>query len=149
MVYTGAIYLGSNETMWSSQTKKLDFIANALGVKPGDKAMDIGCGWGRLSQHMADKGATVTGVTMSSDQQAYGRRMNKKHGDKVNIVLKNYFDVISSVERAEHVGIRNYNKFLRKVHSLLADHGAFYLQVAGLPLGYGWDNMNHYEDLQW
>jgi cyclopropane fatty-acyl-phospholipid synthase-like methyltransferase len=157
MVYTGAIYLGDNETMWSAQTKKLDFIANALGVKPGDKAMDIGCGWGRLSQHMADKGATVTGVTMSSDQQAYGRRMNKKHGDKVNIVLKNFFDidlpkknfdVISSVEMAEHVGIRNYNKFLRKVHSLLADHGTFYLQVAGLPRGAG-EGYNHYEDLLW
>jgi len=159
MVYTGAIYTGPDETMWTAQLNKLDFIAHALGVKPGDKALEIGCGWGRLSNHLASKGATVTGVTMSSDQQAYGRRMSEKLGqsDKVDIVLTNFFDlkkpdksynVISSVEMAEHVGIKNYNKFLRKVHSLLADDGTFYLQVAGLPRGYA-TGYNHYEDLVW
>eukprot|EP00933_Yihiella_yeosuensis_P007160 TRINITY_DN112081_c0_g1_i1.p1 TRINITY_DN112081_c0_g1~~TRINITY_DN112081_c0_g1_i1.p1 ORF type:complete len:448 (-),score=69.34 TRINITY_DN112081_c0_g1_i1:170-1513(-) len=159
MVYTGAIYSGPNETMWSAQLNKLDFIAHALGVKPGDKALEIGCGWGRLSNHLASKGAKVTGVTMSSDQKAYGERMTKKLGNEKNveIVLKNFFDleipaktfnVISSVEMAEHVGIRNYNKFLSKVHDLLADDGTFYLQVAGLPRGYG-KNYNHYEDLVW
>jgi len=159
MVYTGAIYTGPNETMWSAQLKKLDFIAHALGVKPGDKAMDIGAGWGRLSNHLANKGANVTGVLMASDQKAYADRMAKKVGNtgKVNIRLQNFFDldiapktfnVISSVEMAEHVGIRNYNKFLTKVHSLLADDGTFYLQVAGLPRGYA-KGYNHYEDLVW
>eukprot|EP00933_Yihiella_yeosuensis_P029615 TRINITY_DN2322_c2_g2_i1.p1 TRINITY_DN2322_c2_g2~~TRINITY_DN2322_c2_g2_i1.p1 ORF type:complete len:448 (-),score=97.17 TRINITY_DN2322_c2_g2_i1:411-1754(-) len=159
MVYTGAIYSGPNETMWSAQLNKLDFIAHALGVKPGDKALEIGCGWGRLSNHLASKGAKVTGVTMSSDQKAYGERMSKKLGNEknVDIVLKNFFDldipkktynVISSVEMAEHVGIRNYNKFLTKVHDLLADDGTFYLQVAGLPRGYA-KGYNHYEDLVW
>lgn len=158
MVYTGAIYAGPNETMWSAQLKKLDFIAHALGVKPGHKAMDIGCGWGRLANHLASKGATVTGVTMASDQQAYAQRMSTKLGNKkVNIVLKNFFDldfptkhfdVISSVEMAEHVGIKNYHKFLRKVHNFLADNGTFYLQVAGLPRGYA-EGYNHYEDLVW
>lgn len=158
MVYTGAIYTGPNETMWSAQLNKLEFIAHALGVKPGDKAMDIGCGWGRLSNHLASKGAHVTGVTMSSDQQAYAQRMSAKLGNKnVDIVLTNFFElekpaksfqVISSVEMAEHVGIKNYHKFLRKVHNLLADDGTFYLQVAGLPRGYG-EGYNHYEDLVW
>merc|ERR1719498_470969 len=77
--------------------------------------------------------------------------------DKVDIKLVNFFDledppksynVISAVEMAEHVGIRNYNKFLRKVHSLLADDGTFYIQVAGLPRGYG-ENYNHYQDIVW
>eukprot|EP00929_Paragymnodinium_shiwhaense_P004351 TRINITY_DN10525_c0_g1_i1.p1 TRINITY_DN10525_c0_g1~~TRINITY_DN10525_c0_g1_i1.p1 ORF type:complete len:447 (-),score=115.94 TRINITY_DN10525_c0_g1_i1:172-1512(-) len=159
MVYTGAIYAGPDDNMWEAQLNKLDFIAHAIGVKPGDKAMDIGCGWGRLSNHLASKGADVLGVTMSSDQQAYGRRMSKKLGNenKVNISLVNFFDlklpekslnVITSVEMAEHVGIRNYNAFLKKVHSLLADDGTFYLQVAGLPRGYG-KGYNHYEDLVW
>lgn len=163
MVYTGAIYTGPNETMWSAQLNKLDFIAHALGVKKGDKAMDIGAGWGRLSNHLASKGADVTGVLMASDQQAYAQRLNKKLGytpdssPSVDIKLVNffnldkpnkYFDVISSVEMAEHVGIRNYNKFLTKVHDLLADDGTFYLQVAGLPRGYG-KGYNHYEDLIW
>jgi cyclopropane fatty-acyl-phospholipid synthase-like methyltransferase len=163
MVYTGAIYTGPNETMWSAQLNKLDFIAHALGVKPGDRAMDIGAGWGRLSNHLASKGADVTGVLMASDQRDYANRMTKKleQESKVKILLKNFFDidlrsdldgkkfnVISSVEMAEHVGIRNYNKFLRKVHSLLTDDGTFYLQVAGLPRGYG-EGYNHYEDLIW
>eukprot|EP00437_Effrenium_voratum_P018197 CAMPEP_0181446000 /NCGR_PEP_ID=MMETSP1110-20121109/25879_1 /TAXON_ID=174948 /ORGANISM="Symbiodinium sp., Strain CCMP421" /LENGTH=436 /DNA_ID=CAMNT_0023570065 /DNA_START=86 /DNA_END=1396 /DNA_ORIENTATION=+ len=159
MVYTGAIYAGKEETIWSAQHKKLEFIAHALGVKPGDKALEIGCGWGRLSNYLASKGAKVTGVTMSSDQQAYAKRMSASLGnsDNVEILLTNFFDlqlpeksfkVISSVEMAEHVGIRNYNKFLKKVHSLLADDGAFYLQVAGLPRGYA-SGYNHYEDLVW
>lgn len=157
MVYTGAIYSGPNDTMWSAQLNKLDFIAHALGVKPGDRALEIGCGWGRLSNHLASKGATVTGVTMSKDQQAYGQRMSKALNNKVDIKLVNFFDldvpdkhynVISSVEMAEHVGILNYNKFLRKVHTLLADDGTFYLQVAGLPRGYG-QGYNHYEDIIW
>merc|ERR1712023_238255 len=93
MVYTGAIYTGPNETMWSAQLNKLEFIAHALGVKKGDKAMDIGAGWGRLSNHLASKGAKVTGVTMSSDQQAYAKRMNKAEGKNVNIVLQNFFDI--------------------------------------------------------
>mmetsp|Transcript_128685 Transcript_128685/g.321008 ORF Transcript_128685/g.321008 Transcript_128685/m.321008 type:complete len:442 (+) Transcript_128685:92-1417(+) len=159
MVYTGAIYTGPNETMWSAQLNKLDFIAHALGVKPGDKAMDIGSGWGRLANHMASKGADVVGVCMASDQKAYADRMSAKLGqsNKVTIALKNFFhleypaksfNVISSVEMAEHVGIKNYHTFLRKVHYFLADDGVFYLQVAGLPRGYA-EGYNHYEDLVW
>jgi cyclopropane fatty-acyl-phospholipid synthase-like methyltransferase len=158
MVYTGAIYAGPNETMWSAQLNKLEFIAHALGVKKGDNALDIGAGWGRLANHLGSKGANVTGVLMASDQQAYAQRMTKKLKTKnVNIILKNFFDleeppkqfdVISAVEMAEHVGIRNYDNFLRKVHNLLADDGTFYIQVAGLPRGYA-QGFNHYQDLVW
>lgn len=159
MVYTSAIYTGPSESMWSAQLKKLDFIAHALGARPGQRAMDIGCGWGRLSNHLASKGAEVVGVTMSSDQQKYAQRMTAELGNskKVEIVLNNFFDleypaqhfdIISAVEMAEHVGIKNYNKFLRKVHHFLAEDGVFYLQVAGLPRGYG-AGYNHYEDLVW
>merc|ERR1711957_466726 len=87
-----------------------------------------------------------------------GQKMAAKLGNKnVHILLKNFFDldypakffnVISSVEMAEHVGIKNYHKFLRKVHHFLADDGTFYLQVAGLPRGYG-EGYNHYEDIVW
>merc|ERR1719450_1573474 len=94
MVYTSAIYCGPNETMWSSQLNKLEFIAHALGVKPGDKGLDIGAGWGRLSNHLASKGAKVTGVLMASDQQAYAQRLTKKLGNEknVDILLENFFD---------------------------------------------------------
>merc|ERR1719359_288060 len=95
MVYTSAIYTGPNETMWSAQLNKLEFIAHALGVKKGDNALDIGAGWGRLSNHLASKGANVTGVLMASDQQQYAQRMTKKlkNDKKVKIILKNFFDL--------------------------------------------------------
>merc|ERR1719460_3504110 len=94
MVYTGAIYTGPNETMWSAQLNKLEFIAHALGVKKGDNALDIGAGWGRLSNHLASKGADVLGVTMASDQQAYARKMSAKLGNgNVNISKVNFFDL--------------------------------------------------------
>merc|ERR1719267_142009 len=86
----------------------------------GEPMVDIGAGWGRLSNHLASKGANVTGVLMASDQQNYAQRLNKKLGydtkssPSVDIKLvnffnldkpKGYFNVISSVEMAEHVGI--------------------------------------------
>merc|ERR1740121_895670 len=121
-------------------------------------ALDIGAGWGRLSNHLASKGADVTGILMASDQQEYSQKMSDKlNPGKVKIILENFFDwkvppksydVITSVEMAEHVGIRNYHTFLRKVHKLLKDDGTFYIQVAGLPRGYG-EGYNHYEDLIW
>merc|ERR1719316_838115 len=157
MVYTSAIYLGKDDSIWQGQVQKLNYILDSAMVKPGDKVLDIGCGWGRLLDWYAKAGAHATGMTLSSDQAAFGRRLNAAHGDKVNIVLDNFmtrditpksFNVISAVEMAEHVGIRNYNTFLRKVHELLADDGTFYIQVAGLPRGYG-DGFNHYQDLVW
>jgi len=158
MLYTGAIYAGPNETMWSAQLNKLEYITHALGVKAGDRALDIGCGWGRLANHMASKGAIVTGITLAADQKKYAERMSATLGNNnVKILQVNFFDVdlpersfdvISSVEMAEHVGLRNYQRFLRKVASLLADDGTFYIQVAGLPRGYS-TIYNHHEDLSW
>merc|ERR1719265_2271657 len=69
MVYTSAIYEGDAETMWSAQLNKLEFISHVTNVGKGDKVLDIGAGWGRLANHMASKGADVTGVVMASDQQ--------------------------------------------------------------------------------
>merc|ERR1719159_2098583 len=135
MVYTSAIYFGKNDSIWQGQGQKLNYILDSAMVKPGDKVLDIGCGWGRLLDWYARAGAHATGMTLSTDQAAFGRRLNARHGDKVNIVLDNFmtrditpksFNVISAVEMAEHVGIRNYNTFLRKVHNILADDGTFY-----------------------
>lgn len=156
MVYTSAIYLGKDDSIWQGQVQKLNYILDSAMVKPGDKVLDIGCGWGRLLDWYARAGAHATGMTLSVDQAQFGRRLNAAHGDKVNIVLDNFmtrditpksFNVISAVEMAEHVGIRNYNTFLRKVHNILADDGTFYIQVAGLRRGYG--NYNPFEEHTW
>jgi cyclopropane fatty-acyl-phospholipid synthase-like methyltransferase len=135
-------YLESLET---AQLRKMEYIVHALGVKPGMKALDIGSGWGRFVEYLAQKGAEVTGVVAATDLANYARRLNKHHGDKVRIIDENFFDVqlpkksfdvISAVEMSEHAGVANFNTFLTKIHSLLKDEGTFYIQCSGLQRGY-------------
>jgi len=151
MVYTSGIYQHGNESLWEAQRYKLDYVANAIELKKGEKVLDIGCGWGRLVQHFSDNyGAKVTGVSLSEEQVKFGKELNK-HNDG-NIMLQDAmtyaptaksFDKITSLEMAEHVGIQRYTSFLRKVHSLLKDDGLLYFQVAGLRRQW------QYEDLVW
>jgi len=162
MFYSSGFYYNLfesyEETLDDAQLRKMEYIVNALGVKPGMQALDIGCGWGRFPEFLASRGANVTGVVAASDLLAYGQRMNKKHGSKVTLLYKNFyedlglpekhFDVISAIEMAEHAGIVNYPKYLKKVYSLLKDDGVFYIQVAGLQRGYA-KGHNSYEELVW
>jgi cyclopropane fatty-acyl-phospholipid synthase-like methyltransferase len=156
MVYTSGIYKKGDETLMEAQLYKLDYVANAIELKKGDKVLDIGCGWGRLVQHLTDKyGAQVTGVTLSSEQKKYADELNKGNGGKVflqdamklherkDIVPVGGFDAITSLEMAEHVGIKRYQEFLTKVHALLKDDGVLYFQFAGLRRQW------HFEDFVW
>jgi cyclopropane fatty-acyl-phospholipid synthase-like methyltransferase len=155
MVYTSGIYKTGNETLMQAQINKLDYVADAIELKKGDKVLDIGCGWGRLVQHLTDKyGASVTGITLSSEQKKYGDELNKGNSGKILLqdAMKMHertdlptggFDAITSLEMAEHVGIKRYQEFLTKVHSLLKDDGVLYFQVAGLRRQW------KYEDFVW
>jgi len=144
MVYTSGIYKHGNETLKEAQAYKLDYVANAIELKKGEKVLDIGCGWGRLVQHFADNyGADATGITLSSEQRKYALELNKHNTGKILLqdAMKMHertdlpvggFDKITSLEMAEHVGIRRYQEFLGTVKNLLKDDGIFYFQVAGL-----------------
>jgi len=153
MIYTSGIYRNGNESLKEAQEYKLDYVAQAIDLKAEDNVLDIGCGWGRLLNHFATKyGAKVTGISLSEEQVKFGRELNKDVSDKVNILLHDFMTVdlkpksfkkITSLEMAEHVGIKRYTSFLRKVHSLLADDGTLYFQVAGLRREW------QYEDLCW
>merc|ERR1711865_747762 len=155
MVYTSGIYKHGNESLKEAQLYKLDYVANAIELKKGDSVLDIGCGWGRLVQHFSDKyGAKVMGVTLSSEQRKYGLDLNKHNDAQIHLqdamamserddLPEGGFDKITSLEMAEHVGIRRYNQFLTSVHDLLSDDGVFYFQVAGLRRQWQW------EDLVW
>jgi cyclopropane fatty-acyl-phospholipid synthase-like methyltransferase len=157
MVYTSGIYKNGNETLMQAQQYKMDYVANAIDLKKGENVLDIGCGWGPLVKHLTEKyGAKMTGVTLSKEQHKFATQVfNKGNGARIllqdamkigeteGIVPAGGFDKITSLEMAEHVGIKRYDEFLTMVHSLLKEDGIFYFQVAGLRREW------QYEDLVW
>ncbi|MGX9364638.1 cyclopropane fatty acyl phospholipid synthase [Desulfoplanes sp. PS50] len=120
----------------TAQRAKMDLICNKLELRPGDRVLDIGCGWGGLAKYMAETyGCHVTGVNISDNQIDYARSLCKSL--PVTIVKKDYrdvegrFDKIVSVGMFEHVGSKNYQTFMRKTASLLDEQGIFLLHTIG------------------
>lgn len=148
MVYTGAIYDNEKTSLFDAQLAKLDHVAQSIDLKKGDKLLDIGCGWGRLIDHMSTKyGADATGITLSSDQKAYAEKNIIQKPESARIVLHDFmtwdvpaksFDKITTLEMFEHVGIKYYTQGLKRIHTLLKDDGVLYFQVAGLRPSWQW-----------
>ncbi len=142
MVYTSAFFQDKNETLEEAQIRKIRYVGEKLHLKKGERLLDIGCGWGTLvAESAAHFGVDATGVTISRNQSEFaeGRIKQKKLQDKARVLTIDYrdipkqrFDKISCLEMAEHVGIKNFQTFLRQVNSLLDDDGLFYLQIVGL-----------------
>lgn len=154
MLYSSALFRDSEESLESSQERKLHTICKMIHMKPGDKHLDLGCGWGTLIAHAAKHyGTDSLGVTLSDEQQKFCMERLARYGveDSVEIKLMNawdlkpskQFDKITCLEMSEHIGIRFYQKFMHHVRDLLKDDGMFYLQIAGLRRAW------QYEDLIW
>ncbi|KAI8907930.1 S-adenosyl-L-methionine-dependent methyltransferase [Gorgonomyces haynaldii] len=154
MIYTSGMMSKRNEreTLEEMQERKLETVCKKIQLKPGDRMLDIGCGWGTLSVHAAKKGARVTGVTLGRNQHEWGmgKAREAKVEDNVEILCMDYrdipkqkFDKITCLEMAEHVGVLRFSTFLRQVKDMLEDDGLFFLQIAGLRRAW------QYEDLQW
>lgn len=153
MVYTGAIFADESESLETAQRRKLEMVCNTVHMKPGDRHLDIGCGWGTLLTHAASKyGTHSTGITLAKEQAdlAVARARELGVADRVRVLVDDYrnlpderYDKITCLEMAEHVGIRNFQKFLLQVRNMLEDDGIFYLQIAGLRRAW------QYEDLVW
>jgi len=121
-----------------AQRDKLDLICRKLGLAPGMRLLDVGCGWASLLVHAAQHyGVTAVGVTLSAQQRAFGMARVKALGltDKVEIRLQDYreipdqpFDAIASIEMGEHVGQGNYPTYAAQLHTLLLPHGRLLLQ---------------------
>ncbi len=145
MVYTSGIFTSEKGSLEQAQDDKIDLVMQKLMLKPGEKLLDIGCGWGTLTMRAAKVwGADATGVTIAKEQTAFGNRRIEKAGvkDKARILCSDYrdipkqkFDKISSLEMVEHVGVKNLAAFCDLVYDLLADDGIFLLQWTGLRRG--------------
>ncbi|MFD9163445.1 class I SAM-dependent methyltransferase [Streptomyces sp. NPDC059558] len=132
MVYSCA-YWSPGSTLEEAQRDKLDLVCRKLALRPGERLLDVGCGWGSMALHAArEYGVRVTGVTLSREQAAYARKRVADEGltEQVDIRIQDYRDVkdgpyeaISSIGMAEHVGADRYRDYARTLHTLLRPGG--------------------------
>lgn len=133
MVYSCAYWDSADGTLEAAQADKLDLICRKLGLTPGARLLDVGCGWGSMAIHAArEYDAHVVGVTLSQEQAAYARKRVADAGltDRVEIRVQDYrdvtdgpFDAISSIGMAEHVGAERYLEYADRLYGLLKPGG--------------------------
>jgi cyclopropane-fatty-acyl-phospholipid synthase len=146
MQYSCAYFLSPTDSLETAQRNKLRHIAAKLALKPGQKVLDIGSGWGGMAMYLAEAvQVDVTGVTLSVEQHELATKRARERGlsDRVRFELKDYrhvtgkFDRIVSVGMFEHVGIGHYREFFDKVSNLLTDDGVALLHAIGRKGGPG------------
>ena len=143
--YSCAYFERGDETLEEAQQAKMRHIAAKLLVEPGQRVLDIGCGWGGLSRYLAEvaDAGHVTGVTLSTEQLegARQRAAASPCADRLEYRLDDYrdidsikdgpFDRIVSVGMFEHVGTRFHDTFFRQCYELLNDDGVMLLHFIG------------------
>lgn len=144
MVYSCA-YWEEAGTLESAQRDKLELVCRKLGLTPGQRLLDVGCGWGSMAIHAArEHGVHVVGVTLSQEQAAYARKRVAEAGlaNRVEIRVQDYrdvadgpYDAISSIGMAEHVGAERYLEYATDLYGLLKPGGRLLNhQIARRPL---------------
>ena len=138
--YSCAYFLKPGESLEEAQRNKLRHIAAKLALRPGQRVLDIGSGWGGMALYLAEVAEVeVVGVTLSTDQQslATARAAERGLGGRVRFELMDYrdvtgqFDRIVSIGMFEHVGYRQFPAFFAKLARLLADDGVALLHSIG------------------
>jgi cyclopropane-fatty-acyl-phospholipid synthase len=133
MTYSCAYWARPGDDLTSAQHAKCDLVARKLGLQPGQRVLDVGCGWGTFALHAARQyDVSVVGVTLSQEQAAYARGRVKEEGldDRIEIRVQDYrdvqdgpFDAISSIGMAEHVGAELLPVYAAKLLDLLRPEG--------------------------
>jgi cyclopropane-fatty-acyl-phospholipid synthase len=133
MTYSCAVFSRGAQTLEEAQLAKLELVAGKLDLKPGQRLLDVGCGWGSFAIHAArNHGVEVTGVTLSPAQAELARERVREAGlsDQVEIRVADYrqlpqssFDAIASIGMAEHVGESQIDVYARSLFTLLRPDG--------------------------
>jgi cyclopropane-fatty-acyl-phospholipid synthase len=133
MTYSCAIFETPDQSLSEAQANKRETVCRKLSLQPGERVLDVGCGWGSFVVHAAEHhGVHVTGITLSEPQAARARERAREHGveDRVEIRVMDYrelrdekFDAIASIGMVEHVGAANIDAYARGLAGLLDSGG--------------------------
>ena len=133
MAYTCAAYPSAEATLEAAQEAKFDLVCRKLGLEPGMRLLDVGCGWGGMVAHaVRHYGVSALGVTLSKQQAAYAVARLEREGlaDRAQVRHQDYrdvseegFDAVSSIGLTEHIGPRNYPAYFGFLRGKLIDGG--------------------------
>jgi cyclopropane-fatty-acyl-phospholipid synthase len=133
LVYSCAVWTDPSISLEQAQTNKLDLVCRKLDLQPGQRLLDVGCGWGSMVLHAAQHyGVKAVGITLSTEQaeRATKRVHDAGLSDRIEIRVQDYrdvtdgpFDAISSIGMFEHVGRKRMEQYLRDLHALLVPEG--------------------------
>ena len=133
MTYSCAIFESPDQALEDAQRNKLETVCRKLALQPGERVLDVGCGWGSLAVHAAKQhGVRVTGITLSEPQAARARELAAAAGvgEQVEIHVMDYrdlsgdrYDAIASIGMVEHVGAENIDAYARGLAGLLGPGG--------------------------
>ncbi|MEO6471484.1 MAG: cyclopropane-fatty-acyl-phospholipid synthase family protein [Aeromicrobium sp.] len=133
MTYTCAVFNELDSSLEEAQFEKYDLIARKLALEPGQRLLDLGCGWGGMVRHAAKHyGVKALGVTLSEEQAAWAQEAIKREGleDLAEVRFMDYrdvvetgFDAVSSIGLTEHIGRGNYDSYFGFVSSRLTPGG--------------------------
>ena len=132
MAYTCAVYPTDDASLEQAQEHKFDLVCRKLGLEPGMRLLDVGCGWGGMALHAAEHyGVEVVGVTLSRQQAEWGQKAVAEAGltGQVDLRHQDYrdvtgtFDAISSIGLTEHIGLAQLDAYAARLSSLLRPQG--------------------------
>jgi cyclopropane-fatty-acyl-phospholipid synthase len=147
MTYSCAYFETEDTPLDTAQAAKYELICRKLGLQPGMRLLDVGCGWGGMAMHAAQRhGVSAVGVTLSRAQQELAARRVADAGleDRIEIRYQDYrdiddgpYDAISSIGMFEHVGLDGLEEYLARLFTLLRPGGRLLNHAISRPAGEG------------